>query len=171
LKILDAGCAASFFIYELQRYGQVFGIDSRPYFENLPKAIKFIQGDILHMPFPENYFDCVTVISVIEHVGLGAYGDPIKDGGDFEAIQNLKRVLKKGGTLFLTTLIGNRYVIKPPVNERIYDKERLHKLGSAFGIVKEEYCIFSKKWIRVNPEEAFRQAAEQFGLACLQLKK
>jgi ubiquinone/menaquinone biosynthesis C-methylase UbiE len=111
LRILDVGCVASLFIHELARYGKVIGMDSRPYFENLPKAIQFIQGDALRMPFPDDSFDCITIVSVIEHIGLGSYHDPVANDGDFKAMDELRRVLKKDGALFVTTITGSEYSI------------------------------------------------------------
>lgn len=172
LKILDVGCTSSLFIYELAHYGEVFGIDNRPYFENLPKTIKFLQCDISKSPFLDNFFDCIILVSVIEHVGLGSYGDPVYGDGDFKTMGELRRILKLDGMLFVTTIIGNKYIITPNGNERIYDQKRLSKLfENSFIIKKEEYYIFRKKWILVNKIEAFQESVQRFGLACLQLRK
>jgi hypothetical protein len=34
---------------------------------------------------------------VVEHIGLGRYGDPIDPDGDLKAISELKRVVQKRG--------------------------------------------------------------------------
>lgn len=58
------------------------------------------------MPHPTASLDAVTCISVLEHVGLGWYGDP---EGDVEkpgrVIAEMARVLKPGGWLLLTVPI------------------------------------------------------------------
>jgi SAM-dependent methyltransferase len=142
LRILDVGCTSSLFIYELARYGKVFGVDARPYFENLPKTIKFLQCDVSKTPFPDNYFDCITAISVIEHIGLGAYTDPAYDNGDFKAMEELRRIVRVGGMLFITTVIGNKYIITPNGNERIYDEERFGKLIEKNSLSQKKNIIF-----------------------------
>ena len=43
---------------------------------------------------------------VVEHVGLGRYGDPIDPEGDLKAIAELIRVLAKGGNLLFVVPIG-----------------------------------------------------------------
>jgi hypothetical protein len=43
---------------------------------------------------------------VIEHIGLGRYGDPIDPEGHIKAAQELSRVLKTGGRLYLGTPVG-----------------------------------------------------------------
>lgn len=168
LKILDVGCCASLFIYELAHYGKTWGIDTRPYGESLPKNIKFLQADVLKMPFVDNYFDCITLVSVIEHLGLGSYQAPHYRDGDFKAMKELKRVLKKGGQLFLTTVIANQHRVNSLT--RFYDEKRLNKLVKGFLVVKEKYYIFRKKWLAVNKKKAFQEPVKRFGLVCLQLR-
>jgi hypothetical protein len=100
----------------------------------------------------------VTAISTIEHIGLGSYGDPRYDNGDFKAVKEIRRILKDKGLLFITTLIGNQYVITPNGNERIYDEARLTQLVKAFKLMKEEYYIFLKgKWRGANKEVTIKQ--------------
>jgi len=102
-RILDAGCARSLMIYELDHRGyETYGLDFTAYFERLPERIKFFQGDILHTPFPDKYFDCVIAVSFIEHVGTGEYDAPTYDSGDLKAIAEIHRITKPGGQLLLT---------------------------------------------------------------------
>jgi len=54
--------------------------------------IEFIPGDLTKTPFPNNYFDAITCISVIEH-GV----DEIK------YFKEMYRILKKGGLLITST--------------------------------------------------------------------
>jgi SAM-dependent methyltransferase len=170
-NILDVGCVYSFFIHYLSRYGNVFGLDAQPYLWYLPKNIQFVNGDILNTPYPDDYFDCITLVSVIEHIGLGAYGDPVLKDGDLKAMEELKRILRKGGSLFLTTVIADQYTIPQDLIQRIYDENRLALLIKGFIIAKQEYYIFRKKWDKVEKKEAFMQTPQRFGLACLKLKK
>ena len=55
------------------------------------------------MPFPDENFDAVIAVSTIEHIGLGAYGDPFQEGADARVVKEIHRVLKPGGRLILTT--------------------------------------------------------------------
>ena len=43
---------------------------------------------------------------VIEHIGLGRYGDKFDYDGDLKAIKELKRVLAVGGNLLFVVPIG-----------------------------------------------------------------
>jgi hypothetical protein len=45
---------------------------------------------------------------VVEHIGLGRYGEPMDEQGDLKAIEELKRVLAPGGICFLLCLLVRR---------------------------------------------------------------
>jgi hypothetical protein len=49
-------------------------------------------------------------LHVIEHVGLGRYGDLLDPGGDRQAIKELKRVLAPGGSLLFVGPVGRRRI-------------------------------------------------------------
>ena len=56
------------------------------------------EGDIL--------FDACLSISSYEHDGLGRYGDPLNPDGDLEAMQHMKKLLKKDGLMYLAVPAG-----------------------------------------------------------------
>jgi len=77
------------------------------------KGISYFFGDIRELPFKDNYFDFITCISTLEHIGMDnyLYTNNLKNSEekilDFEkAILELKRVLKSGGSLFITVPFG-----------------------------------------------------------------
>jgi SAM-dependent methyltransferase len=168
-NILDIGSSSSLFLYKLTQYGKTWGIDARPFFEKVPGHITFVQCDVLGMPFADNFFDFVSFISVVEHIGLGGYGDPLHDNGDSKAMREIGRVLKTAGTLVLTTVIANEYVTYPTT--RIYDQQAFDKLIAGFDLGDEQYYIFRKRWIQVSKQEAFNEVPQRFGLACVALTK
>ena len=77
------------------------------------KEVSYVFGDIREMPFREDYFDYINCISTLEHVGMDniihtkKQKDKEEKLFDFEkAVLELKRVLKKGGRLFITVPFG-----------------------------------------------------------------
>lgn len=96
--MLDAGCGASIFpIYLAMEGYQVSALDLDPPI-NLDQIhgvnVDYRRGKLTAMPFADDAFDTVFCISVIEH--LGAAGMPA-------ALTELRRVLRTGGKLLLTT--------------------------------------------------------------------
>jgi SAM-dependent methyltransferase len=77
------------------------------------KRISYVFDDIRNLPFKDNYFDLITCISTLEHIGMDNTSY-IKDEkykeqntSDFEkAILELKRVLKNEGKILITVPFG-----------------------------------------------------------------
>lgn len=77
-------------------------------------GVSYLFGDLRNLDFRHEWFDAITCISTIEHVGMdnSMYtdkADAAKSGetNDFlRAIRELKRVLKLGGALYMTFPFG-----------------------------------------------------------------
>jgi ubiquinone/menaquinone biosynthesis C-methylase UbiE len=68
--------------------------------------IKFVRSDWLDLPFPDSYFDVISVNGVLEWVGLSDYSKNPRDL-QIKFIQEVKRLLKPGGCLYIG--IENRF--------------------------------------------------------------
>lgn len=55
---------------------------------------KYVQADILHLPFKDDYADYVEMTQVIEHLPMRGIVDYLKE---------IRRVMKKGATLLINT--------------------------------------------------------------------
>jgi SAM-dependent methyltransferase len=94
IKILDAGCGPGNLASKLLPWGEVVGADASADALEFCKQKHFIdvkQITTKQLPFPDNSFDLIFAIEVIEH---------IED--DIFAMQELKRVLKPNGYLIVT---------------------------------------------------------------------
>jgi SAM-dependent methyltransferase len=69
-----------------------------------------IEGSILSLPYEDNSVDSLSCLHVIEHIGLGRYGDPVDIHGSNKSAKELSRVLSKGGALYLGVPIGRERV-------------------------------------------------------------
>jgi len=69
-------------------------------------------ANLLALPFPTRSVDSLSCMHVIEHIGLGRYGEPIDPLGDTKATRELARVLNIGGSLLFVVPIGARALIE-----------------------------------------------------------
>lgn len=76
----------------------------------------YVFGDLRNTCFKDEYFDAVCCLSTIEHIGMDNTmlysADPSKQESNqtayLDAVVELKRVLKKSGTLYLSFPFGQR---------------------------------------------------------------
>jgi predicted SAM-dependent methyltransferase len=69
----------------------------------VPEGVEFVQSDILHMPFEDNYADLVEAHQTVEHFGMREV---------IPAFNEIYRVLKPGGKFILTTPNFNNLVLQ-----------------------------------------------------------
>ncbi len=84
-------------------------VDYRPLQTVLP-GLTLVAGNATQLPFASASLASLSCLHVVEHVGLGRYGDPIAPDGTRLAIAELARVVAPGGRLFLTTPVGRERV-------------------------------------------------------------
>ncbi|MCX7651722.1 MAG: DUF268 domain-containing protein [Bacteroidia bacterium] len=185
-RALDFGCASSYVPLILGRWDyEVVALDreSVNHLWTFSK-IRVIQGDILEDTFAWNdYFDLVTNISSVEHVGLsGRYGvEKDTPDGDLIAMTKLRDWLKKDGIMLLTIPVGKDEVFAPLA--RVYGEKRLPLLLKGFSILHEEYWAkisSDNRWYLVERDLALTYHADVrswrpdqniYALGCFVLKK
>jgi len=149
-KILDVGCVSGAYPnwalsgldkYLLEMGYELHGLDVRTCtFKHA--NFRFIRKSIQQLDYPDDYFDAVTCVSTIEHIGLPFYvpihGTKVGLNGDLKAMEQMKRVLKKGGCVLITGPYG---VPKVTEHFRIYDRSRLERLVKEFKVIKGEFFV------------------------------
>lgn len=84
-------------------------LDIRPVEADIDN-LELLEGEIEHLPFKNSSLESVSCLHVIEHIGLGRYGDKLNIDGPEIACKELSRVVRKGGYLYLSTPIGRERV-------------------------------------------------------------
>lgn len=80
-------------------------IDIRPFNPKL-KKLTVKDNSILDLPYRNSSVESISCLHVVEHIGLGRYGDPIDPDGMMKACLELSRILKPKGVLYFSTPIG-----------------------------------------------------------------
>jgi SAM-dependent methyltransferase len=80
-------------------------------------------ADLLALPFPDNSVSSLSCMHVVEHIGLGRYGDRLDVDGDLKAMSELKRVLSPGGSLLFVVPVGRPRIMFN--GHRIYAHEQI----------------------------------------------
>ncbi len=109
-RVLDVGTANAepAYVAALLRLGaaELTGVDLAT--SEVP-ALRLVRGDVRALPFAARSFDYVLCISTLEHIGCdnSVYGiEQAGEGGAAEALAELRRVLKRDGSLLLTVPTG-----------------------------------------------------------------
>lgn len=84
-------------------------VDLRPLEARLP-GLKCVEGSILKLPYRTRTVHSLSSLHVVEHIGLGRYGDPVDPEGHVKACKELERVLARGGTLLFSVPVGRNRV-------------------------------------------------------------
>jgi SAM-dependent methyltransferase len=87
--------------------------------------------DMTRSSLPDQSFDCVVSIEVLEHVEE-----------DASFVRNVHRVLKPGGCFLMSTPNGDYVKNNNPDHKRHYTRQQLHSLlSSCFPQIEVEYAI------------------------------
>lgn len=84
-------------------------VDYRPLNTNHPGLMN-VAGDICRLPFADASVASLSCLHVIEHIGLGRYGDTVDPLGARRGAKELQRVVRNDGKLYLSTPIGRERV-------------------------------------------------------------
>jgi SAM-dependent methyltransferase len=150
-KVLDLGCGFGRHAFEAARRGaHVVALDAgRDEVEGVAATFAAmleagelrttdlhtacVQGDALHLPFPDATFDRVICSEVLEHIP-----------GDLEAMSELARVLRPGGTMAITVprflpelvnwALSDEYHNVPGGHIRIYRRSVLEERLTSVGL-------------------------------------
>ena len=69
-----------------------------------------VAGSITHLPFLSGCVVSISSLHVLEHIGLGRYGDPLDAAGSKRGANELERVTRVGGRIYVTVPIGRERV-------------------------------------------------------------
>jgi SAM-dependent methyltransferase len=114
-----------------------------------------VRADVRRSPFREGAFDGATMVSTLEHIGIGFYDESQAREDDVVAMDELRRIVKPGGLLVLTVPFGRG---GSGSLQRAYDGPRLRRVTQ--GWTWTEARFFARhlaSWREVSEEDASRE--------------
>jgi len=104
---VDVGSRIDGFVAHVASFRPIEVIDIRP-LSSTTLNIRFTQADLMAGLDGGlvDYCDSLSCLHALEHFGLGRYGDPVNHDGYLMGLENLSKLLKKGGKLYLSVPIG-----------------------------------------------------------------
>jgi SAM-dependent methyltransferase len=147
-RVLDIGSAESTFPLSAAALGyHVTAVDLRPLPYSHPNLESFA-GRFEDWEPPAEPFDAAFLISTVEHVGLGAYGEAAYGervagrGADRRMLEGLRELLAPGGLVVITTPYG---VAKVDQLERTYDEQSLQALVEGWDVLERSVIVARDK--------------------------
>ncbi len=109
-RVLEVGFGSGLAFPNLhEMYREIYGIDLtadieavRSVFEPMGIPLFLERGNVLNMPYPDNKFDTVLLISVLEHL------KPLELD---QALAEVKRILKPGGQMVYGTPVEKPFMV------------------------------------------------------------
>lgn len=102
--VLEIGSQDADWLGEMSRLRPDLTLSGLDWRDNPDPRVR--KGDVLTVEIPRESFDAIVSISTIEHIGLGAYGDPSDPYGDVKTMQRCAAWLKPGGWMYLDVPCG-----------------------------------------------------------------
>lgn len=100
----------------------------------------FRKGSILDLPFADESTESLSSICVVEHIGLGRYGDNIDSYGTEKSILEIQRVVKSEGMILLSVPVGSKNVVMFNAH-REFNPTYFKNLLTQCQLVEEKYII------------------------------
>lgn len=149
------------FVALLSKIVKLTMVDIRPLSLQLD-TINFLEGSILNLPFSDNSINSLSSLCVIEHIGLGRYGDPLDPSGSEKAFKEITRVLNIGGDFYMSVPIEE-------VNKVYFNAHRAFNEEYLLKQLLGNYEVVDKKYIYGN--EFLSKKNKSWGIGCYHVKK
>ena len=167
---VDIG-SSLYFVSIASAFVPMIHYDYRPPALHLPGA-DVGAADLLALDFADGSIASLSCMHVIEHVGLGRYGDTLDPAGDQRACAELARVLAPGGQLLFVTPVG-----RPALHfnaHRIYSYDGVLALFP--GLTCREFALVTDKRDEAGatflPDaDPARVAKQRYGCGCFVFEK
>ncbi|MCE5273077.1 DUF268 domain-containing protein [bacterium] len=130
---VDIGSRVDGFVSHLLVFTRVCYIDIRPLDIGV-EGFEYRRGSLTGIPFEPGSIDSLSCLHVLEHVGLGRYGDPVAPQSYRAAAEELQRVLRPGGVLLVSVPVGRERLCFD--GHRVFDPQTVLDLFGRLDLVE-----------------------------------
>ena len=134
VRHIDIGSRTDGFVAHVASYRNIETVDIRPLISKV-NNISFLQLDLMEdiKPELENITDSLSCLHVIEHFGLGRYGDKIDPDGHIKGFKSMIKLLKPKGEFYFSTPMGKQRIE--------FNAHRVFSLRYLVNLVKDDFDI------------------------------
>ncbi len=167
---VDVGSRTDGFVAHVASFREIEVFDVRPITTTIP-GVTFRQADLMDADTmaawcEEGYCDSLSCLHVLEHFGLGRYGDPVDSQGYKHGFAHLAALLQPGGRFYLATPIGHERV---EFNANwVFDPRTILRLAQAHNLHLSTLTVFNAKTglreIEPTPDELAALAEQSYQL-------
>ncbi|MGA2296495.1 MAG: DUF268 domain-containing protein [FCB group bacterium] len=125
-------------------------------------------ADLLSLPFDNDSIESLSCMHVVEHIGLGRYGDPLNYDADLKAISELSRVVATGGNLLFVVPVGKNAKILFNAH-RIYTYKQIIDYFNGFDLM--EFSLVSDNGDFLRNASQKLSDEQIYGCGCFWFKK
>jgi hypothetical protein len=151
-RLVDVGSSAKT-IGILSQFVPTTMVDIRPLEVELD-GLSFVRGSILQLPFDDESVECLSSLCVVEHIGLGRYGDAIDPWGSEKAVGELQRVLRPGGHLLVSVPVDTESRVYFNAH-RTFTPSHVASLFAPLRLLEERYIYGSGLFDAYAPSRGF----------------
>jgi SAM-dependent methyltransferase len=159
---VDVGSRLDGFVAQVLPFCELTYVDIRPLSPLDWPGFEFRHGSVTALPFEDGSVASLSSLHVIEHIGLGRYGDPVDPEGSWKAARELTRVLAPGGKLLIGVPVGRERLCFDA--HRIFSPDTLLAMFSGLELIEFSFIDDRNRFIRNADLEAARQAYYGCGL-------
>lgn len=124
---VDIGSRIDGFVAHVGAFRKIAMMDIRKLDDIGHQNISFIQADLMdEKNIPAEIADSVSCLHAIEHFGLGRYGDKLDPQGHIAGFNNILRILKPGGTLYISFPIAGMSQVYFNAHRVFHPRDILH---------------------------------------------
>jgi hypothetical protein len=132
---VDVASRVDGFVAHCAVFTRVIYVDIRPLTTAIPTIVPRT-GTVLELPFADRSLSSLSCLHVVEHIGLGRYGDPLDPNGSVNALRELQRVVAPGGQFYLGLPIGRE--------RTCFNAHRIHQPSTVFKTLSDlSLCSFA----------------------------